>query len=536
MWAVAPLFAQDYYTSADFDIKLSKPHRVVDATTKLYLNDEDHILSFKIVKTNNFIIQSFDPHTLDEISRAENNLERNSDFEAFVRTDKQFYVLYTLYDKPNNTEQLFAQEIDPSSSKFKGKPKKLLDVKGKIAGVFQGGFSFYVSDKFDFQHSKSENKLLIHFRMKPEKRNDKLSYDRIGLYVFDAGLNKIWGDIREMKYTEAQMDIEDYAVDDAGNAYLLGKIYKDGNKDQKRLGDEEINYKYEIMKLTGSDEIAEFNELKLDDNRFIEDLEIKEQDENKMIIAGYYSNAERLVINGVFVFIVDKNTGEHKKNYYDIPLDVLNAYESRRVVKKNTKRDDNDDGIGFANLKLRDIFIDDDGNITLIGEQYWMRKTGNTSVMPGITAHGMQGNISRVYYYTNILVTKVTPEGELAWMTKIPKSQIGVTGMGGMSYSKIGTDKHLYVMYLDNEKNSNLAIDEKPKKHNDGQGGFLTSSKINYETGQVSKESLFDLRNVNGTEVYQFATGRVINLSDEKIAIEVYKKKNEDIWIKVGLN
>jgi len=64
----------------------------------------------------------------------------------------------------------------------------------------------------------------------------------------------------------------------------------------------------------------------------------------------------------------------------------------------------------------------------------------------------------------------------------------------------------------------------------------LTSAKINFETGKVSKENLFDMRSVNGMPVYQFSTDRVLNLSDREIAVEVYKKKKQDLWIKVGLN
>ena len=64
----------------------------------------------------------------------------------------------------------------------------------------------------------------------------------------------------------------------------------------------------------------------------------------------------------------------------------------------------------------------------------------------------------------------------------------------------------------------------------------MTCAKIDSETGELSKEYLFDMRDVNGVEVYQFTTSRVVNISDDTIAVEVYKKKKEDIWIRVGLN
>lgn len=524
---VGGVYGQDYYTSEDFKIKLSKPFPVVDADTKLYLNSKEKVVSFKIVKTNNFVIQSFDPKTLDEVSRAETSLkEKYAEFEMFVRIGTRFYIFYTLYDKPNEIENLWAQEIDPNTSKFTGEPKNILSVKGKVVGVLSGGWSFRVNEKFQFESSKSDNKLLIHFRMKPEFRNDDISYDRVGLYVFDPNLNQLWGDIREMKYTEAQMDLVDYAVDDDGNAYILGKIYKDGNKDQKRRGDEEINYKYELVTLRGSNEIADYKPIELDDNKFIEAASLQEQDDNNLIIAGYYRNNRSRQTDGAFVFILNKTTGEYNKNYFEIPLDVLNAYEKKRTVNKNTRNEENENkGAGFAHLYLRDIIVDSEGNITLIGEQYHIERT-----------YTSKGYSNPRYYYDDILATKVTAAGKLAWMIKIPKKQMGAKGRSGMSYAKLATDNFLYVMYLDNVKNYDLPIDQEPKQHIDGQGGFLTSTKINYETGAVSKENLFDLRDVEGIEAFQFATGRIINLTDDEIAVEVYKKKKEDIWIIVGLN
>ena len=93
----------------------------------------------------------------------------------------------------------------------------------------------------------------------------------------------------------------------------------------------------------------------------------------------------------------------------------------------------------------------------------------------------------------------------------------------------------LYFLYVDHFENLNLSEEEAPKTHVDGKGGFLTSAKLDYETGKYSKERLFDFRNVKGMEVFQFATHRIVHLAENEIAIEFYKKKKEDVWIRVGL-
>ena len=530
MWAMAPLSAQDYYTSQDFDVQLSKPFPVVDAVSKLYLNSSDHVVSFKRRKKGSFIIQSFDPKTLSETSRFEGKFEESyAEFENFMVVNKRFYIFYSMYDKPNDTEKLMVVEIDPKTSKFKGDPKNLLAVQGKILGDMTSGWRFRVVNKFSFEFSKSKNNILIHHRMKPESRNDNISHMRVGLYVFDRDLNKVWGDIREMKYTEAEMELADYKVDHEGSAYILAKVYKDGKRDQKKRKDEEINYKYELMKFTGANDPADHAEFELDNNRFIRSATLVERDDNNLVIAGYYRNAYTVATQGAFVFNFDKSTKNYTKDYYEIPLDILNAYQRKGAVKKNIKNEDDDRKGGLYHLKANYIYLDEPGNITIIGEQFQVITK---------TVHDSKGRSRTTYeyHYSDILVIKITPSGELAWINRIPKLQKGGSMPGGMSYSMMGTESYLYLLYLDNVKNNDLAIDETPTAHVDSRGGFLTSSKINFETGEVTKENLFDMKKVNGIPVYQFTTDRVLNLSESEIAVEVYKKKKEDVWIKVKLN
>jgi hypothetical protein len=81
----------------------------------------------------------------------------------------------------------------------------------------------------------------------------------------------------------------------------------------------------------------------------------------------------------------------------------------------------------------------------------------------------------------------------MAWTVKIPKSQVGSAGRGGMSYKYFGHEGDNYFFYLDNVKNLNLSPDQPPAKHQDGAGGFLTICKID-AAGNVTKGNLFDIR------------------------------------------
>jgi len=64
----------------------------------------------------------------------------------------------------------------------------------------------------------------------------------------------------------------------------------------------------------------------------------------------------------------------------------------------------------------------------------------------------------------------------------------------------------------------------------------LTGFKVDDATGDLTKISIFNTADVNEMSLYQFNTGRIVELSDNEFAVEFYKKKKEDVMVKVTLN
>ncbi|HEU0136808.1 MAG TPA: hypothetical protein VFQ50_05915 [Flavobacterium sp.] len=139
------------------------------------------------------------------------------------------------------------------------------------------------------------------------------------------------------------------------------------------------------------------------------------------------------------------------------------------------------------------------------------------------------------YHYNDILITKIDAAGKLAWMKKLPKKQMGMKGLGGMSYKHFYANNHHYLVFLDNVKNFNLPVDKTPALHSDGQGGYFTSYKIDDTTGASINSSVFNVRDVEDMTIYQFAIGRIVETEDNAFMVEVYKKKKEDVMIKVTM-
>ena len=91
------------------------------------------------------------------------------------------------------------------------------------------------------------------------------------------------------------------------------------------------------------------------------------------------------------------------------------------------------------------------------------------------------------------------------------------------------------MVFLDNVKNIDLPIDKTPALHSDGQGGYLTAVKIADSDGSLTKSSILNGRDIEDFQMHQFSVNRVFKTSENSFMLEVYKKKKEDIMIKVVL-
>jgi len=495
--------------SKDFSYEVSKPYSVVDARQKYYFSQDGEILTVKIsgVKTT---IQKFKSGSLnfDKVNVSE--LPKGTSLEWIAQINKRIYVFFSLWDKPSETEQMFMSEIDFKKGSFAGKPTVLFKVKGKIA------------KPFNINTSHDYSKVVFSYRRKPEVKRDTESYDIIGMYAFNGDMQLEWNQEVKMPYTEAKMDNLDFSIDSKGNGYILAKVYK-GDRPKQKDANNNPNYDIEVIRIDAG--TADIDQTKIQvKGKFINKIWMYEDAKGYMVCAGYYGNGKSAGADGVFMCKV-KNDGEaYDVVSYEIPVSILNEYVSEKGQKKNEKKEAKDEA-AFNNLVMRQFVTTADGGIILIGEVYYV-----------VTHTTSKGQTTYTYYYEDMLMTKINSKGELEWMKKLPKKQIGSAGRGGMSFQYIeGANAH-YVLFLDNVKNLTLTKDQYPVAHRDGKGGFLTGFKVDDESGDVSRVSILDTRDVKGIEVFQFKVDRIVPLNDKEFAVEVYKKKKEDVMIKVTLN
>ncbi|MEO8517296.1 MAG: hypothetical protein ABI426_11145 [Flavobacterium sp.] len=520
--------------SNDYTYKVSEPYKVFDAKEKIYFSRGNEVLALKL-DGKEILIQKFNseaPAFIKE-TKYEKYFPKNYSVEEVLEIDGKYYFFYSSWDGDNKKEQLFAAEIDFAKGEFAGEPKLVFQVEGRIAGtptMGNMGFSYSIEDKFDFFQARDQKSVLIQYRKKPEVKSDTKSFDIIGMYTYDGNLNKISGKEVTMPYTERRMNNLDYQLDKKGDLYMLTKVFHDdSNDDKKHRKDTEANYHIELMIIkAGSDkiEISKFD----NKDKFINKLWLFDTNKDFLVCGGFYSNGKGDFddCDGILAFKIKEDGSIYDESFHEIPLEVLNQYESERTKKRNERKERKGDDAQFSDLELKDLAVNEDGSIVLVGEQYFI--VTHTSYSPQM---GTRTTVT--YHYCDILASKINADGKLGWMKKIPKNQIGGRGKGGMSYKYFNANGNHYFVFLDNVKNIELTLDKEPVRHSDGQGGYLTAVKISDTDGALTKGSILNSRDVEDFKIYQFSTNRIVKTSESSFLLEVYKKKKEDIMIKVDL-
>lgn len=539
MFSFSALAQIDNAEIKDASYTVGAPYKVVDAPNKLYFYQDNELMTVKISGAK-VTIQKLSTSDLEiKSTNVYKEMPKGFLLEGVEEINNKYYLFYSIWDKPNKSEQLFCREIDFAAGTLNDEEKALIKTDGKVTGAFAAsawGWGGSVTDKFDFYKSFDESKFMVTYRKKPEEKKDAKSYDLIGMFVFDENMEELWGDEVKMPYTEKKMDNIDYAVDKKGNTYILARVYNDNSTDLKKRRSTEANYHIEILRVPSNSKDIKSKDIdktviKIKD-KFIQSITLYEGPEDYMICAGFYNKGKNMTgANGIFQFKIGKEGDLYDTKSYEFPTKMLNLYMSERAQKRNEKQAEKGRG-EFSELVLRNFFVGSDGSIVLVGEQFYIRE---------VTTYDTKGNARTTYYYhyNDIIIAKIAADGELAWMKKLPKRQMGVnSGRSGMSFAYMYDDvsKNHYMVFLDNIKNLKLETNHAPYEHRNGAGGFLTAYEVSHEEGTVSKVSILDTKKVNGKKIYQFAVNRVFNTGPGEFVFEAYKKKKQDILIKVDLN
>lgn len=508
------LIAQDeIQLPSEVKITKSEPYPVVDALSKMYLKiDNNNVLAVKIQgkKQNKFVFQVLSGENLNlKSSKTELMDEPGFNFEYIMEIADKHYFFYSVYDKPNSTEQLFVRTINTSEGGFSDEAKLLVTVDKKLSGSYY--YKYAAQGKFRIDVSSDRETFVIKYRHNPEEKDDSKNTDIIGMHVFDKDLNPIWNNDFTMPYTESMMDNLDFAVDSHGNGYFLIRKFEE-EVSRKNSQDPE-NQSLAILITSPNGELNEV-EFDLGEN-LIDNVIMKENKKGDIICAGYYRKPKSYGVDGTFVSILDSKGNLSNPKFYEFSLDFIKQYRrvSERSKKKMEKAED-EGKLSINNLYMSRVVVLEDGGIVISGEIFYVTCTTDS-----------KGNTHCVNHYDDVIVVKINADGELGWMQKYFKRSTTE------SFDLFASEKYTYVLFLDALRNASMTDDgeitDKVK------GDYVTAHRIDNASGERKFLPLFDRKVIDGVPVYQYRLNRVIPIDDNSFAIELYIKKKSDMMFKV---
>ncbi|GAB4383160.1 MAG: hypothetical protein Kow0075_15240 [Salibacteraceae bacterium] len=157
----------------------------------------------------------------------------------------------------------------------------------------------------------------------------------------------------------------------------------------------------------------------------------------------FYSERSPLSAKGVFVCILDPASGEVNSKKYNTFSDEF----FRQLDTGNGK------GEVEANYSFDDLILTGSGAYVIGEWRYTITLRDPYDVSPGIT---VKVNLAddKDYLFKNMVVVKLGPKGQFVWDSRITKWQIASNGTRYSGYSFLEKDGKVYLLYIDNPKNT----------------------------------------------------------------------------------
>lgn len=406
---------------------------------------------------------------------------KNSDlqFEDLVYLNGQLYLLTSYNNKAKEKNFLFYQTV---SQRFSAS-KKL----NKIAEINTG--SWMKEGSYDVEISKDSSKVLVYGQL-PYKRKEA---EKFTLNVFNNNFEPVWSRNITLPYSDELLAVQEYKIDDAGNVYLLGKLYYDKVR-TRRNG--LPNYHYIILAYTGGDEQAAEYKIDLKD-KFITDLTFKIGNDGNLVCAGFYSEKLSYSVKGTCFFGINAQTKEtfniHLKEF---DFEFLTEYMSEGAKARAKRAEQSGNKRRAPELyrySLDDLILRSDGGAVLIAEQYYIEE---------YRYYDRYGTNQTIYYYNynDIIVVNIRPDGSIEWATHIPKRQ-QTRNDGGYysSYAKAVVRDKLYFVFNDNIRNFSEKENRRKRRriyYFDGRNSVIALAELNKD-GDLKTWPLYPNRDAN---------------------------------------
>lgn len=347
---------------------------------------------------------------------------------ALFFVNGKFLVFATYYDREKDINFAYAEILDDRATVT----KSWVEVARISASKRSNRGSFF------FGLSEDSLKVLVVANPPYEQYAD----EKFTLSLLDDNLNTNWKNDISPPYKDKYFSLDNYIITASGDVYMLATISKDETGLSRKERRTKPTYYHSVLVYDWrANELSEYN-IKLDP-KFISNIIMAVTDSGDILCSGFYSNVSSNAIIGTFYMKIDKETKKtEREGTMDFSAEFLTQFMSAKKAAKNKE---------LYDYNLKYLVERNDGGAILVAEQFYEYEVCSTDPRTGIQT------CTYYYYYNDIIVVNINPEGKIDWARKIPKQQVSHNDGGYfLSFAFAVSGNTLYFMFNDHPKNMDV--------------------------------------------------------------------------------
>ena len=407
--------------------------------------------------------------SLERISNAIIDIERKEEFRASLYFENQIKVI-TLYAPSSKERVVYCYTFNINSKSYTKKQLFQKTLESNTA-LFSGA-----------------NKRQTNFAQSPNGKYLAMTTDNIkkksnsyAIHLFDANTLEVVFEQSYQENIEKYFELNDLAVDNDANVFVLGKLFMEGRKNKI---DKKANYEFVLNKVNTSK--IDVQSIALDQEQ-IKSLTISFKN-HKLHLLGFYSERNVNKIKGGCDFQVNPNTlVVENKQLSQLPIAVFED-----IFGEDNAEDKKDKELSnyFVDYTIEDA----NGNTYLLAEEFFVTSTYISNGQFG-------GYTTTTPHYNNILILKLNASGTLEWGRSVFKKA------NTPSYNAFLKENQLHVI-LNSGKNLKDKEDGRVKV---SKGIFESSALYDFAYSENGEVTYTKIQDNKGANFYQPAYGAYKN-------------------------
>ena len=265
---------------------------------------------------------------------------------------------------------------------------------------------------------------------------------RLRLVVFDQQLEVCWDEVTQLPYVYAEYYPEKVLFSPEGDVFITGYTQF---AYERFVDNGKPNFQFIILSFTGYGKIQTEFQIGLR-RKIVSDFHVTLSEEGKLVGVGFYSENTSASAGGVFLTKIDPYSQTATGGKLHAFSKAFDMGRVRLGQKFEWNELSNNKG-EFLHYYIRNFLPDSTGGGLLIAEQVILQEN-YISFKEGYSPSQIN------YNFNDLLIIKLSKEGQVSWVKKIPKKQRTLNDKGKYSsISAVSSAKNHYLIYNDNGKN-----------------------------------------------------------------------------------